>query len=119
MKRSVMAGAALLALAATSGCMNMPTPTSQITGAYTSDLRYEGFDCAKLTTEVDSLGRREAQLAVAQEQRIKTSQVQAFWWGVGQGDGIEAAELANVRGQKEAVTKAMQAKNCDASRSAK
>ena len=90
----------------------MPTPTSQITGSYTSGLNYEKFDCNKLSAEVDSLARRENQLVIAQEQRIKTSQTQAFWWGFGQGDGIEASELANVRGEKEAVRKAMGNKGC-------
>jgi hypothetical protein len=94
------------------GCMNMPTPPSQITGSYTSGLKYENFDCSQLSVELDSLTRRENQLVVAQEQRVKTSQMQAFWWGFGQGDGIEASELANVRGEKEAVRKAMEAKNC-------
>jgi hypothetical protein len=93
-------------------CMNMPTPTSQITGSYTSGLNYEKFDCTKLSAEVDSLARRENQLVIAQEQRIKTSQTQAFWWGFGQGDGIEASELANVRGEKEGVRKAMANKGC-------
>jgi hypothetical protein len=92
--------------------MNMPTPTSQITGAYTSPLKYEPFDCVRLAVELDSLARRENQLVVAQEQRLKTSQTQAFWWGYGQGDGIEASELANVRGEKEAVRTAMDGKAC-------
>jgi hypothetical protein len=94
------------------GCLNMPTPPSQITGSYVSGLRYEDFDCDRLAVELDSLARRENQLVRAQEQRIKTSEAQAFWWGYGQGDGIEAAELANVRGEKEAVRKAMEAKGC-------
>lgn len=97
------------------GCMNMPTPPSQITGSYTSGLRYENFECPRLGVELDSLARRENQLAIAQEQRIKTSQTQAFWWGFGQGDGIEASELANVRGEKEAVRKAMDVKGCEKS----
>ncbi len=92
------------------GCMNMPTPPSQITGSYMSTLNYEEFDEVRLAAELDSLTRREAQLVVAQEQRIKTSKMQAFWWGFGEGDGIEASELAIVRGQKEAVLRAMQAK---------
>lgn len=95
-----------------SGCMNMPTPPSQITGSYTSGLKYENYTCDQLVAEVDSLGRRESQLAMAQEERIKTSQTQAFWWGFGQGDGIEASELANVSGEKEAVQKAMDLKKC-------
>ena len=62
--------------------------------------------------EVDSLVRRENQLVTAQEQRYKTSQVQAFGIGYGQGDGVEASELANVKGEKEAVRTALAAKNC-------
>jgi len=103
---------AVVLLVALVGCMNMPTPTSQITGSYTSGLRYEDFDCARLSVELNSLARRENQLVIAQEQRIKTSKMQAFWWGFGQGDGIEASELANVRGEKEAVRRAMNVKGC-------
>ena len=94
------------------GCLNMPTPTSQITGSYTSGLKYETFDCSKLSAELSSLARRENQLRYAQEQRIRSSEIQAFWWGFGQGDGIEASELANVRGEKEAVRYAIDAKGC-------
>ena len=101
-----------LATAGLAGCPNMPTQTSQITGAYVNSLKYEGIDCPRLSVEYDSITRRESQLAIAQEQRVKTSKVQAFWYGFGQGDGIEAAELANVRGEREAVRKAMDAKGC-------
>jgi hypothetical protein len=92
--------------------MNMPTPPSQITGAYVSGIKYENFDCRRLSIELGSLSRRENQLVTAQKQRVKTSEVQAFWWGYGQGDGIEASELSNVRGEKEAVRDAMGAKTC-------
>ena len=102
-----------IAIVALSGCLNMPTPPSQITSAYTSGLRYEDYDCRKLANEVDSLARRENQLVASQEQRIKSSKVQAFWRGVGEGDGIEASELANVRGEKEAARKAMGNKSCE------
>ena len=94
------------------GCMNMPTKPSQITGSYVSGLRYEEFDCQHLSAEMDSLARRENQLVIAQEQRIKTSEVQAFMYGYGQGDGVEASELANVRGEKEAVRNVFEAKKC-------
>ena len=94
------------------GCMNMPTPPAQITSSYTSRLNYKIFTCEELAVEIASLARRENQLVIAQEQRIKTSQVQAFWLGYGQGDGIAASELANVKGEKEAVRKAMESKGC-------
>lgn len=109
MKFLLLLMAASLAL---SGCMNMPTPPSQITSAYTSNLKYDQFTCEQLSAELNSLARRENQLTIAQEQRIKTSKVQAFWYGYGQGDGVEAAELANVRGEHEAVRKAIETKGC-------
>jgi hypothetical protein len=104
----------VLGATALAGCLNMPTPVNQITPAYVSTLNYEAFDCNKLTVESDSLNRRESMLVQAQTQRIKSSEVQAFWWGAGQGDGVEAAELARVRGEKEAVIKALASKNCPA-----
>ncbi|MEI6892137.1 MAG: hypothetical protein V5783_08205 [Pontiella sp.] len=91
-----------------SGCMNMPTPPSQITSSYTNYVKYDDYTKKELTSELNSLKRRETQLIVAQEQRYKTSKVQAFWWGYGQGDGIEASELAIVRGEIEAILKKME-----------
>jgi hypothetical protein len=96
-----------------SGCMNMPTKPSQISGSYVSPVEYAGYDCDKLIAELSSLSRRESQLAIAQEQRYKTSEMQAFWWGYGQGDGIEAAELANVKGRKEAVLTVINLYKCE------
>lgn len=100
---------------ALTACTNMPTPTTQITSAYVSPLKYNAVDCASLVTESSSLARRENQLVAAQNQRVKTSETQAFWLGYGQGDGVEASELANVRGEREAVTTAMEKKGCKAS----
>ena len=103
-----------IASVALTGCFNLPTQPSQIAGAYVNSMRYEQFDCNRLNAEADSLSRRESQLAIAQEQRLKSSKVQAFWLGYGQGDGIEASELANVRGEREAVRKAIDVNNCSA-----
>lgn len=102
----VLAGMAL------SGCMNMPTPPAQITSAYVSPIKYDSLECPRLAAELASLARRENQLVAAQAQRIKTSEVQAFWYGYGQGDGVEASELANVRGEHEAVLHQMAVKSC-------
>ena len=73
---------------------------------------FAAFKFYKLAIEIESLARRENQLVIAQEQRIKSSQAQAFWTGQGLGDGIEASELANVRCEKEAVRKAMEQNKC-------
>ncbi|ARQ46556.1 hypothetical protein [Oxalobacter formigenes] len=95
------------------GCFNLPTASSQITGSYISPNKYRTYNCDDLTLEASSMARRENMLVIAQEQRLKSSQVQAFWLGYGQGDGIEAAELANVRGEKEALATMMGKKKCD------
>lgn len=96
----------------TAACFNMPSDPAQISGAYISPLRYEELSCSKLDAELNSLSRREAKLIVAQKQRLDSSYGQAFWLGFGQGDGVEASELATVRGEKEAVMLALDRKGC-------
>jgi len=103
----ILSGVSLTTLV---GCMNMPTPPVQITGAYASGIQYSNYDSKRLYQEYDALTCRESDLVAAQNQRIKTSQMQAFWWGFGTGDGLEASELAHVRGEKEAVRRALEAK---------
>lgn len=109
MKRIAVAIAAV----SLSGCFNLATPPSQITGAYVSPVKYGNYSCQQLITENDSLARRENALVIAQEGRRKSSKVQAFWLGFGQGDGVEAAELADVKGDREAVTSALHARQCE------
>ncbi len=94
------------------GCAAMPTKPEQITGSYVSPVKFKSYTCEELATELSSLNRREGQLVTAQNQRYKTSEVQAFWLGYGNGDGIEASELANVKGEKEAVRKRMEELKC-------
>jgi len=113
MKKTIFIIALAGVLMPLSGCLNMPTKASQITGSYTSGFKYEKFECSRLSIELNSLARRENQLVIAQEQRYKTSKTQAFWTGYGLGDGVEASELANVRGEKEAVRKAMSINDCE------
>jgi len=94
-------------------CTNMPTPASQITGTYSSGVNYKNLSCSKLIIEKDNLKHREMQLVAAQEQRIRTSETQAMWFGYGDGDGIEASELASVRGELNAVEGVLNQKNCE------
>lgn len=106
-----MAAIVIMAITFTS-CANMPTNPTQITGAYTSDIVYVHLKCDQLATEFNHLSRRESKLNLAQEQRIKTSNMQAFWLGYGTGDGIEASELSEVRGDIDAVRRVMENKHC-------
>ena len=107
-------GSLLAAIASSlllSGCL-MSTPPSQITATQKPGRDYQELTCAQLIDELGSIARREAPLAAAQERRVKMSNAQALMIGIGQGDGAEATELANVRGEREAVREAMIAKQC-------
>ena len=112
MKAIVKATGGLLALLSVTGCMNMPTETAKIQGSHVSAFKYEPYDCRRLQGERETLMQRESMLAAAQQQRIATSQAQAFWHGFGQGDGIEAYELANVRGELAAINNTLATKSC-------
>jgi hypothetical protein len=55
--------------------------------------------------DLESPARCELELIRAQEQRVKSSKVREFLPGIGQGDGAEASELANVQGEKKGCLK--------------
>lgn len=84
------------------GCA-MPTKPEQITASYVSPVKYKNYTCDELDIELGLLSQRESRLVQAQNQRYSSSELQAFLWGFGDGDGIEASELAGVRGEIEAV----------------
>jgi len=95
------------------GCHNAPPPPSEIEGAHISVLHYEKYDCESILDEIKFLEKREIELVIAQEERIKESEDQQFWTeGIGMGDGIVASELNNVRGKKEAARKVFENKGC-------
>ena len=105
--------AACVASAMMAGCYPTATSQGEITGSYISPKTYKGFACDDLVIEQESLSRREAQLSVAQESRHKNDQFKS-WLGIPtRGDGVEASELANVRGQQEAVQVAISQRKCD------
>jgi hypothetical protein len=85
----------------------MPTNPNKIQPAYVSEDKYTKLSCSKLAEQLEEVSQRETRLVAAQKQRISTSSMQAFWWGFGQGDGLEAIDLAQVRGEREAISKAM------------
>jgi len=91
----------------------MTTSPSEISATYVPKSKYKNFSCDELSQELSSLGRRETQLVMAQKQRAKNSRMQAFLLGFGRGDGVEAVELANVKGEREAAHSALEKKACN------
>ena len=96
------------------GCFNLATKPSEISAAYVPASQYASYDCNQLSVELRNLARRKNDLTAAQEGRRQSSKVQAFWLGFGNGDGVEAPELANVKGEILAVQKQSDLKGCSA-----
>ena len=95
------------------GCYNHPTPPSEITGARVSGVFYKQLDCEALNEEIIFLTAREKELIVLQEIRIIESRSQQVWAnGNGKGDGVEASELHQVKGEIFAARKVFQNKGC-------
>tara|TARA_B100000401_G_scaffold159560_1_gene106598 strand:- start:1249 stop:1578 length:330 start_codon:yes stop_codon:yes gene_type:complete len=95
------------------GCYNNPTPPSEITGARVSGVFYKQLDCEALNEEIIFLTAREKELIVLQEIRIIESRSQQVWAnGNGKGDGVEASELHQVKGEIFAARKVFQNKGC-------
>lgn len=102
----------LAMIAAVAGCA-MGTPADRILPARASEDKFEDMKCRDLNVELESLIRREQQLTAAQNSRYRSSRVQAIIWGIGKGDGVEAVELAQVRGDLEAVRRVVARKGCN------
>ena len=94
------------------GCIGMGTNPNQIAGSYVSTLIYEDLTCEELGRELTILRKREASLTVAQKNRVNNNAATAFMWGVGHGDGVEAGQLAEVRGHITAIETVQLEKGC-------
>lgn len=91
-----------------------------IAPSYVSPVMYENFTCQQLAYEAQSISTRAAQAAGVQNRARTTDAVVTtvglvvFWPSLFflNGDGPKAAELANLKGQMEAVEQASIRKNC-------
>lgn len=110
-------GIAALAAAALCGCASK---SSEITAAYVSPVQYQSYTCQQLAMEANAVSQRAAVVAGAQDQKRSNDQIATgvavvvFWpaaFLVG-GDGPQAAELANLKGQMVAIEQAAVMKNC-------
>lgn len=94
------------------GCFNLGTKPSEITPAFVPTTQYQAESCQQLNVERSSLYQRESLLTTAQQQRRSSNKLQAFWVGFGNGDGVGAGELAQVKGEIIAVEKELALKQC-------
>lgn len=102
----------LTAILLLASCGNMPTPTSQVAIPYLSSAQYEHLDCPALNLEIDKLNHLVQEFSIAQEDRVKDSKGHALYYGWGSGDGMGTIELAKVQGERNAVRRVYDKKEC-------
>ena len=112
MNRAILVTTLLLA-----GCASK---SADISPSYVSPVTYQNFTCAQLQTEAQGVSQRAA-VAAGQQDRarkndtIKTTVGVILFWPIilaNDGDGAKATELANLKGQMDAIQQASVQKNC-------
>ena len=109
--------AVILAAAILAGCA---TRASDVAPAYVSPLTYDRFSCDQLRDEATRVSSRAIAATGAQNQRAKNDAVATgvtlilFWPAVFlvRGDGAQAAELARLKGEMDAIEQVSTRKDC-------
>jgi hypothetical protein len=100
--------AALVALALLAGCASR---SADVTPRPTDPARYAGWDCSRMHDEIDSVQQRAADVAYAVDSRVGNNMialglgVTVFWPALlaMRADGLEADQLAELKGRYEAL----------------
>ncbi len=108
-------GLALCCLAG--GCSSS---SNDVKPAYVSPLQYQNFTCQQIGAEMDRVSRRASEAAGVQDanrtqdQWVTAATVVLFWPAAFmiKGDGQNAAELARLKGEFEALERISIEKNC-------
>jgi hypothetical protein len=112
--------AALAATLVMSGCATQP---SNVTAAYVSAMKFEGQGCERLLREAEDIDIRLRQVTGTLQTRANTDAVLVgvglllFWPALlalpATGGKAEEAELARLKGEADAVTRAIKDRNCE------
>ncbi|MGI9477443.1 MAG: hypothetical protein ACR2PI_12115 [Hyphomicrobiaceae bacterium] len=109
---------AILTAAVLAGCASS---ADDVAPSYVSSAAFHNFNCQQLTEEARRVSQHAARAAGAQNRQARNDKIATgtalvlFWpaaFFVSGGNGANAAELANLRGQKEAIEQAAIEKNC-------
>lgn len=114
--RQVMAGGGML-LALLGGCA---TRSGDVPPRATDPAAYAGWDCARLHDEIDSVQQRAADVAYAVDSRVGNNMialglgVTVFWPALlaMRTDGLEAEQLAELKGRYEALRTVVARRSC-------
>lgn len=110
----------IMAIVGALGLVQCASKSSEITPSYVSPLTYQSHNCQQLGMEAQGLSAKAAELSGAQDQKRTNDQIATgvaivvFWpaaFLVG-GDGQVAAQLAQLKGQMNAVEQASIQKKC-------
>ena len=112
--------ATILAAGFLAGCASK---ADDVAPAYVSPVAYQSYSCRQLTQEARQVSAHAARAAGVQNKKarndaIATGTALVLFWPAAffvSGDGANTAELANLRGQKEAIEQASIEKNCGVS----
>ena len=110
-------GTLLSVLVGLAGCASS---ADEIAPSYVSPVQYENYTCQQLAEEAQRVSERASAAAGIQDQArtndavMTTVGVVIFWPSLFflKGNGPQAAELASLKGQMEAVEQASIRKNC-------
>lgn len=114
MRRTVLAVSAIATLA---GCASKP---SDIAPSYVSSYTYEGMPCNRLAREAEAVSSRAAVATGAQEKKrsqdgAATAVAVVLFWPAAfmiKGDGAQAAEVARLKGEMQAIQDVSRRKGC-------
>lgn len=92
----------------------------EIAAAYVSPTHYSSMSCSQLGAEAVAVTNRARAAVAAQNKKASNDQTAAavgailFWPALFmiKGDGAQAAEVARLKGEREAIEAASRAKNC-------
>lgn len=115
MNKTIVMGMAITAMLA--GCA---TPPKDIAPAYVSTSLYENLTCNQLRNEAEGVSARAAVAYGKQEQNrgqdaaMTTVSLVLFWPAAFfmKGDGADAAEVARLKGEMQAIEQVNRIKNC-------
>lgn len=116
--RTIHQAATVLAISLTAACASNP---KEIDAAYVSPIKYQDYDCQQLATEMDYVGQRTTKIYQRLEKERNADNWQmgvgllVFWpalFFLEGGDGPEAAEYSQLKGEFEALRQVSVSKKC-------
>jgi hypothetical protein len=86
------------------------TPEELIKPIPTSPLIYSHMTCAEIAADLTASNAEEARLLVLHNRRAYADTWQSFFLKIGAGDGAETAQIAAIRGKRDAAIAALEQK---------